>query len=234
MRARSCALTAPVTGGGVASGLLRGPRQGRVWYPPARIEIPRAVGRAELVDRLYREGGPKHGLRQRKDAIETLWRGYTYLRLRAQREDSGDFATTAEQTVVGLEFELSRRGAKAWDLMVGQTLKGKARRGELLRRRGSALSKLLDELSGAGLLVWGGERDNHGLWWRLRIRLLDPDEEQPPDWEPWMRGLDAPETAGGMPRGGRAGHQVGGSEVEERPLATVDLASLYRLSLIHI
>ena len=88
-----------------------------------------------------------HGLRQREDAIETLWRGYTYLRLRAQLEDSGDYATTAEQTIVGLSFELSRRGAKAWDPEVARGLKGSARRKELLRRRGSALTKLLNELA---------------------------------------------------------------------------------------
>ena len=69
----------------MASGLLRDPRRGRFWYPPARAEIPRAVPRADLVDRLYREGGPKHGVRRRSDAIDTLWRGYEYLRIRASR-----------------------------------------------------------------------------------------------------------------------------------------------------
>ena len=76
MCARSRALTTPVLERGMASAPLRGPHRGRSWYPPARAEIPRSVGRAELVERLYREGGPKHGLRQRADAIETLWRGY--------------------------------------------------------------------------------------------------------------------------------------------------------------
>lgn len=208
----------------MASRLRRDPRRGRVWYPPARVEISRAVGRAELVDRLYREGGPKHGLRQRKDAIETLWRGYTYLRLRAQREGSGDFATTAEQTVVGLTFELSRRGAKAWDSTLAQGLEGNERREVLLRSRGSALSKLLDELARAGLLVWGGERDNHGLWWRLRIRLLEPEDEQPPDWEPWMRSIDPPVVAPAV-RGRAPGARD--DDVRERSLAKVDLGRLY-------
>jgi len=115
--ARSCAPKAPFAEDGMASGLLRNPKLGRVWYPPARVEIPRSVAREELVDLLYREGGPKEGLVQRADAIDTLWRGYTYLRLRAEREDSGDFATTAEQTIIGLTFELQRRAsatARGW------------------------------------------------------------------------------------------------------------------------
>ena len=211
----------------VATRLRRNPRHGRVWYRPARTEIPRAVVQAELVDRLYREGGPKHGLRQRKDAIDTLWRGYTHLRLRAQREGSGDYATTAEQTVVGLTFELSRRGAKAWDAAVTAGLEGHERREELLRRRGSAVTKLLDELAGAGLIVWGGERDNNGLWWRLRIRLLDPDDEERADWEPWMRGIDPPRVE----RDGRDGGKGPGARepnAVELPAAKVYLARLYR------
>ena len=226
MCARSRAPVVLPEAAAVASRLRRSPRQGRVWYQPARSEIPRAVVRADLVDRLYREGGPKHGLCQRSDAIDTLWRGYTYLRLRAQREGSGDYATTAEQTVVGLTFELSRRAAKAWDVAVAAGLEGHQRREELLRRRGSAVAKLLDELAGAGLIVWGGERDNNGLWWRLRIRLLDPDEEQPPDWEPWMRGIDPPRLRDG--RDGGKAPSAGEADSGGRAAAKVDLGGLYR------
>lgn len=44
--------------------------------------------------------------------------------------------------------------------------------------------------------MWGGERDNNGLWWRLRIRLLDPNEPQP-TLEPWMHTAHLPSTQGG-------------------------------------
>ncbi|MCA1699534.1 MAG: hypothetical protein LC790_11805 [Actinobacteria bacterium] len=212
----------------MSSTLLRNPRVGRLWYPPLREPLPRPVGREELVERAYAEGGPKHGVQPRGDAIDTLWRGYEYLRVRAGREDSADFATTAEQTILGLSYELSRRGAKAWDPTLGEGLEGKERRELLLHHRGRAMAKLLDELAGCGLLVWGGERDNNGLWWRLRIRLLDPDAPAP-DPEPWMRGLAAPEDD---PSG--AGERRGGEADEQRTAtapagssATVDLAELY-------
>ena len=150
----------------------------------------------ELADRAYGEGGPKHGVRRRRDAIETLATGYRYLHIRAAREDSSDYAATAEQTIEGLTFELSRRSAKAWDPTLGQKLAGSARRELLVHHRGRAMAKLLDELAGCGLLVWGGERDNNGLWWRLRIRLLDPDEPQPM-LEPWVRTAHLSASQGG-------------------------------------
>jgi len=173
----------PKAGG---SRLRRDPKRGRLWYaPPARPPV-RMVGVDELADRAYGEGGPKHGVRRRRDAIDTLYVGYRYLHIRASREGSSDYACTVEQTIEGLTFELSRRGAKAWDPALGQGLTGTARRELLVHHRGRAMAKLLDELARCGLLVWGGERDNNGMWWRLRIRLLNPDQP-PPALEPWMR-----------------------------------------------
>jgi hypothetical protein len=165
----------------------------------------------ELVDRAYAEGGPKHGIRRRRDAIETLAGGYRYLHIRAGREGSSDYACTAEQTIEGLTFELSRRPAKAWDPALAQGLTGSARRELLVHHRGRAMAKLLDELAGCGLVAWGGERDNNGLWWRLRIRLLDPDEPTP-TLEPWMRTAHLPASHDGT------GHQAPGAVLDLRTL----------------
>jgi len=211
----------------VASALRRNPKRGRVWYAPERRAVPRVVAREELASRAYGEGGPKHGLRRRRDAIETLVAGYRYLHVRAAREGSSDYACTAEDTILGLSYELSRRSAKAWDPALGLGLAPGERRELLLRHRGRALAKLLDELAGCGLLVWGGERDNNGLWWRLRVRLIDPDGP-PVEGEPWMRPSgrltdrepDRDDQGGGDGTGGLCGAQ----EPYERP---AELEALY-------
>jgi hypothetical protein len=211
----------------VASALRRNPKRGRVWYAPERRAVPRLVAREELAGRAYGEGGPKHGLRRRRDAIETLVCGYRYLHVRAAREGSSDYACTAEDTILGLAHELSRRSAKAWDPGLGRGLAPGERRELLLRHRGRALAKLLDELAGCGLLVWGGERDNNGLWWRLRIRLLDPDGP-PAEAEPWMRPsgpLTDPEPDRGHQGGGAGTDSArGAQEAYQRPPA---LEALY-------
>ncbi len=168
------------------STLRRDPRKGREWYAPERQPIPRLATLTELVARAYGDEGPKAGVRPRRDTIETLVAGYRYLHVRAGRDGSGDFATTAGQTIDGLMHELSRRSAKRWDPRVGAGLEGRARQQRRIRKYGSAVVKMLDELAGCGLLVWGGERDNNGLWWRLRIRLLDPDGP-PVERAAWMR-----------------------------------------------
>ncbi len=227
MRARSCALTRPFEGAVLASALRRDPKRGRAWYRPSRRAPVGMVAPAQLAERAYGEGGPKHGLRRRRDAIETLVCGYRYLHVRAAREQSSDYACTAEDTILGLAHELSRRSAKAWDPGLGRGLAPGERRELLLRHRGRALAKLLDELAGCGLLVWGGERDNNGLWWRLRIRLLDPDGPSV-EAEPWMRpsGRLTDAQAGNGDAGGGEGTDApcGAQEPYERPPA---LGALY-------
>lgn len=160
----------------MASRLRRNPRHGRSWFRPAWKAIPRGIDRAELARRLYAPGGPKHGLRERRDVVDKRAILNGYLRGRAKRERSGRWATTVGEMVRGLLPEMARLDAKPWD--PAHRCGGDE---ELRHHYATALALLLDDLAAVGVLRWGGQRDNNGLWWRLEIELLDPWARRPPD-----------------------------------------------------
>jgi hypothetical protein len=153
----------------VASPLRRNPKRGRQWFRPERKPIPRGIRRAELARRLYAPEGPKHGVRERRDVVDKRAIVNGYLRARARRERSGRWATTVGETVRGMLPEMARLAAKPWD--PAHRFGGDE---ELRHHYATALAVLLDDLAAVGVLRWGGQKDNNGLWWRLEIELVDP------------------------------------------------------------
>jgi hypothetical protein len=194
----------------VPSRLRRNPRHGRSWFRPAWKPTPRGIDRGELARRLYAPGGPKHGLRERRDVVDKRAIVNGYLRGRAKRERSGRWATTVAEMVRGLLPEMARLDAKPWD--PAHRCGGDE---ELRHHYATALALLLDDLAAVGLLRWGGQRDNNGLWWRLEIELLDPWARWPPDGR-----AKAGERAG-HPRLGK-GEETSESDAEGRGRAARD------------
>lgn len=171
--------------------LRRDPKRGRVWYRLPRKPVPDAIDRDELARRLYTAGGPREGLRQRRDVIEKRALLYAYLCRRSRGERTGRWAGATSEVIYGLMPAMSELDAKPWD---PTTIRGG--KDELLYHYATIVARLLDDLAAIGLVRWGGARDNNGLWWRLEIELLD----DPWRWQPVSRS-DGPEDVSAQPPG---------------------------------